>query len=246
MIKIQVFDNEAALGTATADFIVRLSEACIKQKGTFSIALSGGSTPDKLFVLLAAEPYNKQVDWKNTFVFWGDERYLPETDPQNNSHQAKQLLLNNVDIPAENIFVVPVKMTPSKAANHYEQTLRSIFKEEFPSFDLILLGMGDNGHTASLFPHTTILDEKKALVKEVFVKEVEMYRVSFTAKLINHAKNIMFLVTGTKKASMLHKVLEGPKKFSDYPAQMITPDEGNNLYWFIDKEAAANLKKDQV
>lgn len=243
MNKISVFDTEELVSVAAADFIADLCRKSIENSGKFTIALSGGSTPDKLFVLLANPPYNNVIDWKNTFIFWGDERYLPESDANNNSHQSKKLLLNNVPVPAENIFVVPVKMTPPKAAIHYEQTLKLFFKNQHPAFDLILLGMGDNGHTASLFPHSSILKEKTALVKEVFVKEVEMYRISFTASLINHAKNILFLVTGKKKASMLHTVIDGKKEVEKYPAQMIKAEAGNHLYWFIDKEAAKKLKK---
>lgn len=239
MNKIKIFETEEALSKAAADFILKLSAKAIEKKGKFTIALSGGSTPDKLFALLADAPYNKSLDWKNIFVFWGDERYLPATNPSNNSHQAKKILLSNVHIPAENIFPVPVRLSAAKAAVHYEQTLKSFFKEEHPSFDLILLGMGDNGHTASLFPGTTILEEKNALVKEVFVQEVDMFRISFTAPMINHAKNILFLVTGKKKASMLHTVLEGKENIQKYPAQMI---KSSRVIWYIDKAASAKLK----
>jgi 6-phosphogluconolactonase len=242
MSKIKIFETEELLSKSTADFIVKLSAKTIDKSGKFTIALSGGSTPDKLFALLANEPYNKQLDWKNIFVFWGDERYLPASNPSNNSHQAKKILLSNVHIPAENIFPIPTRFTPAKAAVHYEQTIKTFFKNDFPAFDLILLGMGDNGHTASLFPFTTILEEKDALVKEVFVQEVDMFRISFTAKLINHAKTILFLVTGKKKASMLHTILEGKENIEKYPAQMIKADKGGKLLWYVDKAAAAKLK----
>lgn len=241
MNKITVFPDEAALSKGAADLVVSVAAESIEKNGKFTIALSGGSTPDKLFALLAAEPFISLIDWKNTFVFWGDERYLPVSDPDNNSHQAKKVLLNNVPIPAENIFIVPVNMTADKAAYHYEQTLKLFFKSQHPAFDLILLGMGDNGHTASLFPGTSILEEKNALVKEVFVKEVDMFRISFTAPMINAAKKILFLVTGKKKAGMLQTVLEGKQDFDKYPAQMISPANGK-LIWYIDREAASRLK----
>ena len=241
MHKISVFNSEEKLSKAAADFIVNLSDKAIAENGKFTIALSGGNTPSKLFELLATPAYNKLINWKQTFVFWGDERCVPANDERNNSFVAKKLLLNNVRIPAENIFAVPVKMQPAKAAHHYEQTLKIFFKSPFPSFDLILLGMGDNGHTASLFPGTEILEETKALVKEVYVKELDMNRVSFTAPLINNAKNILFLVTGKNKASMLHKVLEGKPNIKKYPAQMIKAAKGNKLYWYIDTTAAGKL-----
>lgn len=243
MSNIKIFSSEEELGKAAADFMVALSKKSIAEHGVFTIALSGGSTPNKLFELLAADAYNKQIDWKNSFVFWGDERYLPETDENNNSHQARKILLNNVSLPIENIFPIPVKMEPAKAAIHYQQTLLQFFKSDKPAFDLIMLGMGDNGHTASLFPHTTILQETTALVKEVYVEEVNMYRISFTAGLINHAKNILFLVSGDKKADMLKTVLEGEKSIEKYPAQMIKAEAGNNVYWYIDKTAAAQLQQ---
>lgn len=239
MRKISVFENSEALSKAAADFIVSLAAKQIAENGKFSIALSGGNTPSQLFELLATAAYNKAVDWKNTFVFWGDERCVPVDDERNNSYVAKELLLNNVKIPAENIFIVPVKMAPVKAAHYYEQTLKIFFKTQLPSFDLILLGMGDNGHTASLFPKTPILLEKTALVKEVYVKELNMNRVSFTAPLINNAKNILFLVAGKDKASMLHTVLDGKENIEKYPAQMI---KAGKVFWYVDKAAADKLK----
>ena len=243
MNKISVFENEDVLSKAAADFIVSLCAKAIETNGKFTIALSGGSTPSKLFSLLATPAYCKAINWKQTFIFWGDERCVPADDERNNSYVAKKLLLDNVAIPAENIFSIPVKMTPQKAAHHYEQTLKIFFKNQFPSFDLILLGLGDNGHTASLFPKTPILHETNTLVKEVYVKELDMNRISFTAPMINNAKNILFLVTGKQKAAVLHTVLEGKQNSEKYPAQLIKPVKGNKLYWFIDKAAAAKLKK---
>ncbi|MEP6712501.1 MAG: 6-phosphogluconolactonase [Ferruginibacter sp.] len=246
MNKISIFENEELLSKAAANFIVMLSNKTIEANGKFTIALSGGSTPSKLFSLLATPAYAKAINWKQTFIFWGDERCVPADDERNNSHVAKKLLLNNVAIPAENIFTVPVKMIPQKAAHHYEQTLKIFFKNQHPSFDLILLGMGDNGHTASLFPKTPILLEAKDLVKEVYVKDLDMNRISFTAPMINNAKNIIFLVTGKQKAAMLHTVIEGKQNTEKYPAQLIKPVKGNSLYWFIDKAAAVKLKKQKV
>lgn len=243
MNKISVFENEDLLSQAAANFIVSLSAKSMETNNKFTLALSGGSTPSKLFALLATPAYNKTINWKQTFIFWGDERCVPADDDRNNSYMARQLLLDNVAIPAENIFAVPVKMTPVKAAHHYEQTLKIFFKNQHPSFDLILLGMGDNGHTASLFPNTPILQETRALIKEVYIKDLDMNRISFTVPLINNAKNILFLVTGKKKAGMLHTVLQSKRNTEKYPAQLIKPDKGNKLYWFVDKAAAAKLKK---
>lgn len=243
MTKFKLFESEVSVSKALADYIVKLSAKSIAKSGRFTIALSGGSTPDKLYSLLATEPYSSVIDWKNVFVFWGDERYLPSTNPDNNSRQAKTLFLSNVGIPAENIFPVPVRLAATKAAAHYEQTLQQFFKQQIPQFDLILLGMGDNGHTASLFPYSTILGEKTALVQSVFVEEVNMYRISFTIPLIHHAKNIVFMVTGKNKSSMLQKVIEGQFKGEKYPAQLIKPNSKGKLYWYVDKAAASKLKE---
>ena len=227
-MQIKKFDSKDLLAKATADYMVELSAASIKERGQFSIALSGGTTPAVLFALLAKPPYVNQIDWKKTFVFWGDERAVPLDSPQNNAHNAKEDLLNHIDIPAENIFPIPTNLPPAEAAIRYENTLKHFFKSDLPKFDLILLGMGDNGHTASLFPHTTILHETQAIVKEVWVEEVNMDRISFTAALINNARHILFLVAGKDKADMLHKVLEGEYKPEDYPAQLIKGAE-----WFV-------------
>jgi 6-phosphogluconolactonase len=228
---IKKFDSKDLLAKAAADYIVELSAASIKESGQFSIALSGGTTPAVLFALLVKPPYVNQIDWKKTFIFWGDERAVPLDSPQNNAHNAKEDLLNHIDIPAENVFPIPTNLPPAEAAIRYENILKQFFKSDLPKFDLILLGMGDNGHAASLFPHTTILHEQQAIVKEVWVEEVNMNRISFTAPLINNARHILFLVAGKDKEDMLHKVLEGDYKPEDYPAQLI-----KGAKWFVSVE----------
>ncbi|MDB5201505.1 MAG: 6-phosphogluconolactonase [Ferruginibacter sp.] len=241
MNKINVYTNESLLSKAVAEFIIDLAQQSIADTGRFTIALSGGKTPSTLFTLLAQSTYSKRLNWKQVFVFWGDERCVPADDERNNSFVARQLLLNQVKIPTENIFAVPVRLSPEKAAKSYEAAIRQFFRVEHPVFDLILLGMGDNGHTASLFPGTEILKEKTALVKEVFIPELDMWRVSFTAPFINQAKNILFLVTGKSKAAMLQQVLEEKPNALKYPAQMIKAAKGHQLSWFLDKPAASKL-----
>src|SRR5215212_6439970 len=205
MAKISVFEDEAALSNAAAELILAISKDSIKEKGKFTIALSGGKTPSQLFRVLSGNPYNAEIIWKQTFIFWGDERHVPANNEQNNSYTAKKILLDNVPIPKENVFPIQVNMPAAASAIHYDQTLRLFFKSEKPAFDLILLGMGEDGHTASLFPETDILTEKNALVKDIFLAEQNMYRISFTIPLINNARNILFLVTGKEKAAMLFK-----------------------------------------
>ncbi len=238
MNKKEIFENAEQLCNAAAAYIVNLSNKCIAKKGRFTIALSGGKTPQKLYTMLAKAEYTKKLDWKNIFIFWGDERYVPFSDSNNNSHMAKLSLLNNVPVPAENIFTIPVNFKPAMAASSYEATLRTFFKENIPAFDLILLGIGDNGHTASLFPFSTILQEDKRLVKEVYVDEVKMFRITFTVPLINNAANILFLVTGKEKSEIVKKVFSATKNPEKYPAQLI---QGKTI-WYLDKAAASQLK----
>ena len=241
MTKTEIFDTPGQLFKAAADLILQLYEKAVSEKRTFSIALSGGSTPKRLYELLATPLYAKKIDWKNVYVFWSDERCVPISDEENNSHMASLALLNNVAIPKENIFPVPVSFEPSKAAARYEQMIKTLFKDKQPEFDLVLLGTGEDGHTASLFPHTDILDEKKALVKQVYLKDKKMYRVSFTLPLINDAKHILFLVTGKEKAGIIKKIFTRPVKKPAYPAQLIKPVKGK-LFWYLDRQAASQLK----
>lgn len=242
MKKIKILKNTDSLAKAAADYIIALSKQTIKDNGRFTWALSGGSTPIHLFKLLAIEDYQKKIDWKNVYIFWSDERYVPASDEDNNSFQAQKNLLNEVPIPSENIFAIPVHLPLKKAAKYYEQTLKQFFKSETPVFDLVMLGMGSNGHTASLFPETEILKEKTALVASVFVEEVNMDRITFTAPFINQAKHILFLVAGADKASMLAKVFEEKKHPQLYPAQLIKAKKNNELLWLLDAKAAAEIK----
>lgn len=228
MNKVTYFNNSDLLAKAATEYFIKLSKETIEAKGKFTVALSGGNTPAAMYTLLATEFYSKQVDWKKCYFFWGDERCVPLNDKNNNSHNAKNILLDKVPVPKKNIFVIPVDESPVNAAIYYEATLKIFFKTDKPEFDLILLGMGDNGHTASLFPHTTILQETKALVKEVYVEEVKMHRVSFTAALINDAKQVLFLVSGADKKEMLDIILNGKYEPEKFPAQLI-----KNAGWFI-------------
>ena len=231
MKKIEHFNSPQEMAKAAADILVNISASAIKKNDRCCIALSGGNTPGTLYALLAQPPYCDKINWQRTFIFWGDERCVPADSKDNNSHNAKTVLLDHVPIPAGNIFPVQVDLPPAVAAAQYEQTLKDFFKVPLPEFDLVLLGMGDNGHTASLFPHSAILHETKTLVKEVFVEEVNMYRISFTPPLINHAVHILFLVAGKEKEPMLKTVLDGPYRPDDYPAQLI-----ENAHWLISIE----------
>ena len=239
--KIEVFETPEALGEATAEFIIRLAYECISRRGKFILCLSGGSTPELLFKLMASADYRERMPWAQTFIFWGDERYVPMDDSRNNAYIARTLLLDKVAIPAENIFPIPTNLEPAtEVAKAYAQTLETFFGNSLPQFDLIMLGIGENAHTASLFPNTPVIHEKRAWVSALYVEEVKMYRITLTAPVINNAHDVMFLAAGSGKAEVLKTVLTAPYQPEKYPAQLISPVLGS-LFWFLDEPAAALL-----
>lgn len=234
--KLEVFETEKLLNEATAKFIIDLAHKAVAGRNKFTIALSGGQTPIKLYKLLARTPYSKQLPWKKTHVFWGDERCVPLNDKRNNANQAKLALLNKVDIPLQNIHIIPVNQSPEVAARKYEIEIMTFFKSKKPSFDLILLGLGENGHTASLFPNTSVIKDKTKGIREIYVKEENEYRITMTAPLINQARNTLFLVVGKNKATILREVLTRAYTPNKYPAQLIN---SAGLIWLADKKAAS-------
>lgn len=237
---IYIFETQVDLAKAAASLMMEVSKQAIQKSGRFVIALSGGSTPESLFKLLTIIPFKYQIQWEKTFVFWGDERFVPSDDERNNSNKAKTLLLNHVPIPSENIFAIPVDSNPKTSAEKYANTIKDLFGSEPPRFDLIFLGLGEDGHTASIFPESDLVFEKTQLVKEVYVEEQSMYRISMTPALINQAHHIAFLIEGENKAKILKRVLSEFIQPLQFPAQIIHPKDGN-LYWYLDKSAAALL-----
>jgi 6-phosphogluconolactonase len=240
MKNIKVFNTESELLAAVASWFLESGQRAIQERGRFNVALSGGNSPRKLYKLLSTEGYLPEIDWSKVFFFFGDERFVPEDDPQRNALMAKQTLFDPLQIPKSNIFTVDTSLSPEKAAEQYAETIATHFKELPVRFDLILLGLGENAHTASLFPFTPVLEETAATVKAVFLKDQNSYRISFTAPLINQARHIAFLVFGKGKAEAARHVLSGKPDPMRYPAQLINPSDGN-LLWFMDAPAAANL-----
>jgi 6-phosphogluconolactonase len=238
---IKVFKEEQDVLTAVADFIVVQSNEAIARQGRFTIALSGGSSPKKLYELLASDAYQNKIDWKKVFFFFGDERYVALYHKDSNYLMAERALFEPLGISQEQVFAVNTALPPAEAAHEYETRMRNHFNNEACRFDLILLGLGDNSHTASLFPYTKVLHEQKALVKEIFVDEVNMYRITFTAPLINAAHVIAFLVYGAGKAEAVHHIIEDARNIEAYPAQLIKPVDGA-LYWFMDEGAASKVR----
>jgi len=228
---------------AAAEEVLRAAAEAIARRGRFTIALSGGSTPRNLYTLIAANA-SASLPWDQMFFFWGDERHVPLNDPDSNYRMAKETLLSKVPIPPANIFPVPAdNPDAAAAAQAYEDTLRKFFAlaaGEFPRFDLILLGMGPDGHTASLFPETAALQEKSRLVVANWVEKLSNSRITFTLPVLNAAHCVAFLVSGADKAAVLHEVLEGKAPGEKYPSKLVRPIEGK-LIWFVDRAAASDL-----
>ncbi len=230
-----IWQDDEALCRAAAYYFVEICNKAISEKDRFSVALSGGNTPRLLYSLLASRPFSRNIDWKKVLFFWGDERFVPPDHPDSNYRMAKETLLDHVPVPRKHIFPIPTAGKPDKCAKEYEQTVRKILGAN-PHFDLTLLGMGEDGHTASLFPGTTILTEKKRLIKEVWVASKETWRISFTYKLINNSRKIHFLVSGAAKAPVIKKVFAGKSHKVPYPVQLISTRREANL-WLLDEAA---------
>ena len=240
-MKLNVFKKAEDAIKALADFFVHCANGAILENDKFSVALSGGNSPKKLFEILASADYSSKIDWTKVYFFFGDERYVKHTHPDSNYLMAKNAFLDALNINTNQIFVVDTSLDPASAALEYERTIDKFFKHQ-PQFDLILLGLGDDAHTASLFPGTSIVWIDEELVKEVYLKDKSVYRISFTAPLINQAKNTAFLTFGASKADAIKAVLEAEKDISKYPAQLIEPKNGT-LNWFVDEEAVSKLKR---
>jgi len=246
-MELHVYKNAVELSQAAAQWITDLIVATLKKKDRFTIALSGGSTPKALHKLLAAPPYKDQIDWSKMHIFWGDERAVPFEDDRNNAKMAYETLLNFVTIPTSQIHVMRTDISPDESAVEYEKILHQYFDatpgaSSLPnSFDLVLLGMGDDGHTLSLFPGMPIVHEEQAWAKAFWLPAQDMYRITLTKTIVNKAAHIVFLTTGPGKAHALKEVLKGAYNPDLYPSQEIKPASGD-LHWFVDEAAAAQLK----
>jgi 6-phosphogluconolactonase len=235
---VQVFDNPEAVAQAAADRFVQASTEAIAARGRFDVALSGGTTPKRVYQLLASKDYRNKVDWGRVHIFFGDERCVPMDHPDSNYRMVREALLSQVPIPNENIFPIQGDGDPKLNAQKYEQQLRKLFKDsDWPRFDLVFLGLGEDAHTASLFPGTSALHEDKAWVVANWVEKLNTWRITLTVPAINHAARILFLVTGSSKAKPLSAVINGS---GNSPAQLINPSNGS-LEWLIDKAAAELL-----
>jgi len=239
---IQVYPDLESLSRAAAGLFVQQAQQAVQAHDRFSVALSGGHTPRRTYELLAQYPFRARVPWAKVHIFWGDERCVPPDDPRSNARMARRALLDYVPIPQKQIYPIHCAGDSQQAAERYEELLRAFFQGQPPRFDLVFLGLGENGHAASLFPDTPVLDEQERWAAEVYVAEQGLHRVTLTAPLINQAAVVAFLVAGAAKARVLHEVLEGPQNPHRLPAQLIRPLNGE-LLWFLDGEAATQLKE---
>jgi 6-phosphogluconolactonase len=245
-MQLHIYKDNDALSRAAAEWITRYISDTLQNQDRFTWVLSGGNTPKSLYELLGAPPYLEKIQWNKIHIFWGDERAVPFDDPRNNAKMAYDALLNHVPVPSAQIHIMRTDIAPEKSAADYEQILHQYFgnadRPSSTSFDLVLLGMGEDGHTLSLFPGTEVVHESQAWVKAFFLKAQDMYRITLTKTIVNSSCTIAFLTTGSNKSKAIKQVLEGPADPDLYPSQEIKPQTGQ-LHWFVDEAAAEKLSK---
>lgn len=241
--EIIVLKDIDELSREVAGRFVRLASEAIKERRTFSVVLSGGSTPRKLYSLLAELPWRDQVQWEDVCFLWGDERCVPPDHPDSNYRMAYEVLLSRIPVPGANVHRMHGEEEPETAAHNYADSLKQFpHLEGWPRFDLVLLGMGEDGHTASLFPGTAAVENHDDTVVAHRVEKLGAYRLTLTPPVLNNAANVFFLVSGGEKAKVLKKVLEGDFMPSELPSQAIRPENGK-LIWFVDGDAARRLRQ---
>ena len=238
-MKLHIYKDKETVSKELAQWISDTIAASLKNQEFFSLVLSGGETPKLLFEHLASDEFKSKINWKRIHIFWGDERVVPFVDERNNAAMAYQLLIDKIDIPATQVHIIRTDIEPNFAVDEYRKLLHTHFDHTFQSFDLVLLGMGNDGHTLSLFPNSPLIEEHNNWVNAIYSKKQGMYRISLMPLIINRAAKIAFLVEGEAKASVLKEVIEGKFEPAKYPAQIIKPANGE-LHWFVD-EAAAKL-----
>lgn len=224
---------------------VQVARSAAAERGQFSIALSGGSTPIVLYELMRSEPWRSEVPWDQTFVFWGDERRVRTSSTDSNYRMAREAFLDHVPIPSEHIFRMPGEGLASSDARSYDQKIRRHFNlglQDWPRFDLFLLGMGSDGHVASVFPGTRAVSDRSNMVLAYEVPQLHVERITLTLPAINHARNVLILVMGQEKAETLARVLRGPTMPSTYPAQAVQPMDGT-LVWLVDAAAYSGVEE---
>ncbi|HEY0756669.1 MAG TPA: 6-phosphogluconolactonase [Ktedonobacteraceae bacterium] len=240
-MQIVIYPDIDTISREAANYTMRVAREAIATRGKFTFALSGGSTPGKMYGLLASEPYRSQIDWNAAHFFWSDERSVPPNDAESNYHLAQETLLNKLDLRPEQIHRMPAdRPDREQAAADYEAEIRQVLGAT-PAFDLVQLGMGPEAHTASLFPHQSALSEEKRLVLPVSVPKPPPERLTFTPPLLCAARHILFLATGADKATALHEVLEGVDNPTEYPTQGIVRQAKGEVIWIVDTAIAQQI-----
>lgn len=243
-MQLHISKDTSELSTTVADWMVDYINKTLQKQERFTLVLSGGSTPNKLHELLASDAYKNKIDWSKVHCFWGDDRFVPFNDERNNAKMAFDTLLNHVPVAKEHIHIMQTEnITPEDSSKAYQVVLKNYFPEtSSTTFDLVLLGMGDDGHTLSLFPgKTEVLHETEKLCTSLWLESQDMYRITLTHPIVNQSAAVAFLVTGANKADALHEVLEGAYNPDLYPSQIIKPVNGE-LHWFLDEAAATGIK----
>jgi 6-phosphogluconolactonase len=238
-MNLHIEKDPAALSQYLAQWLAGYINEVLARQDRFTFVLSGGSTPKLLYSILAESPYRESVPWEKLVFFWGDERAVPFEDSRNNAKMCFDELLSKVDVREEHIHVMRTDIAPEESAEAYEQVLKGYFGENEATFDFVLLGMGDDGHTLSLFPGTEVIHEQSKWVTSFFLPAQDMYRITLTAPVVNRAKCVAFLATGSGKAETLQQVLSGDIDVNRFPSQIIKP--AGQLLWLVDEPAAAFL-----
>ncbi len=239
-MNLEIHTTPHDLAQAAANHFLTMSNEAVARNGSFTVALSGGSTPKTLFELLADpnQPFREEIPWSRIHFFWSDERHVPPDHPESNFRMANEAMLSRVPVSKNNVHrVMSENPDADAAAWAYEATLLEVTQQTLPRLDLILLGLGPDGHTASIFPGSDVLHETKRLVAAPWVEKFNTHRITMTLPLLNNGASVVFLVSGAEKAEIVKEVLKGPKH---YPAQEVNPTNGE-LLWLLDRDAASTL-----
>ncbi len=238
--KLKIFKNKENLFQDGAEYISGLMQAAIRERDACAMLLAGGSTPEGLYRALASPPHTSAIAWEKVFLFWGDERCVPPDHRDSNYLMTKRTLLEKINIPDRNILRIPAEKEPAVAASEYETTMRKFFGDPagYPVFDIVLLGIGEDGHTASIFPDTKGVDEHVRWVSDIYVPRAKTYRITVTLPVINNARRIVFLVSGAAKADIVQKIYD--RTNLAYPASLVAPVHGELIY-LADMDAGKNI-----
>jgi 6-phosphogluconolactonase len=240
-MNLHIYKNKETLADELALWIAGIIQSILENQEFFTLALSGGETPQILYKKLATPEFREKINWKRVHIFWGDERAVPFDDDRNNAKMAFELLIDHIDVPPQQVHVMRTDIEPVFAAKEYEKMLHTYFNNTIKSFDLVLLGIGRDGHTLSIFPGSPLLEEgEQNWVNSVYNEEQEMYRITLTPVIVNRASYIAFMVADAGKSETVKEIIEGTYNPSVLPGQLIKPETGE-LHWFLDKGTAKKL-----